>query len=188
MRVYSIIIWNLEKKVQLSELVNLEDFNFWEKSIALNIIRKISQLTIEVTEPGKQISILHEGYLCHVLNRNNGLACAIITDQEYPSRVSFDIIIYYSDQYYKEYGLNFPSEPFLYDYIIEIQNPKDIDKLTKIKNDIDNTKEIVLETIEQLISRGEKLENLNNKSNKLVDDAKKFQTQSQELNACCNIL
>ena len=31
----------------------------------------------------------HEGHLCHVQMRANGLACCIITDQDYPSRVAF---------------------------------------------------------------------------------------------------
>lgn len=188
MRVYSIILWDPQLKVQISELVNLEDFSFWQKSTVLDIIREVSRLTIGLTVLGKQTSVVHEGYLCHVMHRKDGLAGAIITDEEYPSRVAFDLLHDYSDKYFQKYGLKACKETFLPEYIIKIQNPEDIDKLMKIKKDIDETREVVLETIEQLINRGEKLENLEHRTDELLREAKKFKTQTEDLNSCCIIL
>lgn len=174
MRVYSIVTYQAQSCQ--SEITYLNDFSFWQRSTVLQIIRDVSRISIGLTKVGQQQSIIHEGYLCHVINQSNGLSGAIITDEEYPSRIALNILFDY---------LNHPFPP---EDLVKFQDPTNFDKLTKIKKDLDDTREIVLHSIEQLIERGEKLENLEERTDILVKEARKFKTQTDELNSCCIIL
>lgn len=46
--------------------------------------------------------------------------------------------------------------PPLQEHLIKFQDPSEADKLMKIQKDIDQTRETVIKTIDQLLQRGEK--------------------------------
>jgi synaptobrevin family protein YKT6 len=63
-----------------------------------------------------------------------------------------------------------------------------IDKIDVIDKKIDDTKLIIAESINKLINRGEKIDDLLIKSDELSDLSKNFFKDSQKLNRCCTIL
>lgn len=71
--------------------------------------------------------------------------------------------------------------------IAKYQDPLQADKLGKIQKDLDDTKIVLHETIDSLLARGEKLENLVDKSNDLSLASKMFYKQAKATNSCCKM-
>ena len=62
------------------------------------------------------------------------------------------------------------------------------DKLTKIQRDLDDTKVVLHQTIESMLNRGEKLENLVDKSSDLSMASQMFYKQARKTNSCCRLM
>jgi synaptobrevin family protein YKT6 len=72
--------------------------------------------------------------------------------------------------------------------LAKYQNPTEADKVLKIQKELEETKQIVVKNIDQLLERGEKLDDLAQKSNDLSFQSKAFASRAEDLNRCCVIL
>lgn len=90
--------------------------------------------------------------MCHVYVRGDNLAGVVISDHEYPSRVSHTLITKILDEFSQKYppnswphlqepDVNFPQ---LNTYLSKYQNPKEADAMTKIQQELDETKIILV--------------------------------------------
>lgn len=79
--------------------------------------------------------------------------------------------------------INFTALPPL---LAKYQDPKEADAITKMQNDLDETKIILRNTIEQVLERGEKLDELVNQSENLSLQSKAFYKTAKKTNSCCN--
>jgi synaptobrevin family protein YKT6 len=70
------------------------------------------------------------------------------------------------------------SMPELKDYIVKYQDPQQADSIMKIQKELDETKVILHKTIESVLHRGEKIDNLVAKSDGLSAQSKMFYTQA----------
>jgi synaptobrevin homolog YKT6 len=69
------------------------------------------------------------------------------------------------------------------------QTPEKIDKIAKIMKEIDDTYEIMMQNLDHVLRRGERLEDLLDKTKEISVAAKGFARRSEKLNdRCCNIL
>jgi len=186
---------SLKQPVTLAGAYYLNDFMFWERSSARDIVRFVSREVVGRSRPGDRNSVLHQGHLCHAYVRGDSLACAVICDEEYPQRVAFSLIHSVIDKFIAK---EFPWQatqadtefefPILEDLVEKYQDPTEADSLMKIQKDIDSTKDTVIRTIDQLLDRGEKLENLAARSDDLSFQSRVFVEKSSEMNSCCVIL
>jgi synaptobrevin family protein YKT6 len=64
------------------------------------------------------------------------------------------------------------------------QDPN-VDPMMRVQKDLDETKAVMVKTMENLIGRGEKLEHLMETSNDLSGQAKLFHKQAKKTNSCC---
>lgn len=197
MKLYSIMLFNKvnDNAVTLASAYYLNDFMFWERSSARDIIRFVSREVVNRLQLGSRDSIIHQGHLCHAYVRFDNLSCAIISDEEYPQRVVFTLIHDIINKFeFKEFPWKnvISDTEFTFDclkeLLIEFQDPKEADKLLKIQEDLDQTKETVIRTIDQLFDRGEKLEILAAKSDDLSFQSRVFVDKSKDMNSCCVIL
>ena len=67
------------------------------------------------------------------------------------------------------------------------QNPIEADKILQIKQEIDEAKLILLNSIDNLLDRGERMDQLLDKTEKLAEDSFLFRKKARDLN-CCIIL
>lgn len=92
-------------------------------------------------------------YMCHVYVRGDNLAGVVISDHEYPSRVSHTLITKILDEFsqkipasswssIQERDVTFPQ---LNTYLAKYQNPREADAMTKIQEDLDETKIILVQ-------------------------------------------
>ncbi len=147
------------------------------------------------TEPGQRQSITHESYVVHCYVRSDGLAGAVTTDLEYPSRVAFVLLTQLLDEYMSAMGSSWQntSEPYsieyapLEEYLVKYQDPAAADKVTKIQKDLEDTTQILHKTIDSVLERGTKLDSLVERSDDLSRQSKMFYKQAKKTNSCCVI-
>ncbi len=72
--------------------------------------------------------------------------------------------------------------------IAQYQQPDKVDNIMQIEKDLDETKAVLVKSIDQLLVRGEKLEDLAQKSQDLSFQSKAFMKKSEDLNSCCTII
>lgn len=147
------------------------------------------------TQPGQRQSITHESYVVHCYVRSDGLAGSVVTDQEYPSRVAFVLLTQVLDEFTTEYGNSWRDNTQAYtmnfapleEYLVKYQDPAAADKVTKIQKDLDDTTQILHKTIDSVLERGVKLDNLVERSDDLSKQSKMFYKQAKKTNGCCVI-
>eukprot|EP00968_Pinguiococcus_pyrenoidosus_P006316 scaffold433_cov257-Pinguiococcus_pyrenoidosus.AAC.12 len=79
------------------------------------------------------------------------------------------------------------SFPQLQEAIIRFQDPAEADSIVKIQKQIDETKDVLHNTIDNLLARGEKLDRLVERSDELSMQSKMFYRQARKTNSCCVI-
>jgi len=147
------------------------------------------------TQPGQRQSVEHEGYVVHCYVRSDGLGGTVTTDHEYPARVAYSLITQLLDDFVQEHGDSWKTQTTpesmafaqATEYLEKYQNPAEADKVTKIQNDLDETTQILHKTIDSVLERGVKLDNLVDKSNDLSAQSKLFYKQAKKTNSCCVI-
>lgn len=145
------------------------------------------------TEPGQRQSVEHEGYVVHCYVRSDGLGGTVTTDGEYPARVAFVMLGQLLDEFAQKQGdswttVSTPESvtfPPAEEYLQKYQNPAEADKVTKIQKDLDETTQILHKTIDSVLERGVKLDNLVEKSNDLSAQSKLFYKSAKKTNSCC---
>ena len=80
---------NNGEPVILSQAFEVSEFGFFQRGGVREMLTFFTRTFVKRTGLGKRQCVEHEGHLCHVQMRANGLASCIITDQDYPSRVAF---------------------------------------------------------------------------------------------------
>lgn len=200
MKVISLIILATRESspaIQLASEFNLSDFSFFTRSSVKEVACFVSREVVTRSAPGSLLSVEHKDFLCHVRVCMNGLAAAVLADQEYPARVAFGLIQEALDLFNKNYNETqwgkFTSDTALpvngLDTLLaKFQKPEEADKILKIQKELDETANILRKNIEDLLSRGEKLETLAAQSEDLSYQSKAFVKQAEKLNSCCTIL
>jgi synaptobrevin homolog YKT6 len=129
----------------------------------------------------------------HVYVRHDGLAGTVTADMDYPPRVAFVLLMNMMEQYgeqvqwqgeLREEALQFAP---LNQAIIDYQDPAKADKITKIQKDLDDTTTVLHKTIESVLERGVKLDDLVDRSDSLSRQSKMFYKQARKTNSCCVI-
>lgn len=151
---------------------------------------------MERTPGATRQSVKQDVYMCHVYVRGDSLAAVLIADHEYPQRVAHTLLTKVMD----DFTLKVPKELWpttaencadfspLPAYLAKYQDPREGDALTRIQDDLDETTIILKNTIEAVLDRGEKLDDLVEKSNQLSYSSKTFYKTAKKTNSCCTFL
>mmetsp|Transcript_18567 Transcript_18567/g.40430 ORF Transcript_18567/g.40430 Transcript_18567/m.40430 type:complete len:201 (+) Transcript_18567:109-711(+) len=173
----------------------LSSFGFFQRPTIKEMLGFLTRTFMKRTEPGQRQSITHENYVVHCYRRSDGLGGTVTTDLEYPSRVAFVLLTQFLDEFTNSVGDTWKScttpesmsFPAMEEYLQKYQDPSAADKITKIQNDLDETTQILHKTIDSVLERGVKLDNLVERSNDLSAQSKMFYKQAKKTNSCCVI-
>jgi synaptobrevin homolog YKT6 len=132
--------------------------------------------------------------MCHVYVRSDNLSAVLVADHEYPGRVAHTLLTKVCDDFTAKISVdqwtngNESTIAFtqLPTYLSKYQDPREADALTKMQGDLDETKIILRNTIEAVLERGEKLDDLVAKSEDLSVQSKAFYKTAKKTNSCCN--
>ncbi|KAF2712596.1 synaptobrevin [Pleomassaria siparia CBS 279.74] len=158
------------------------------------------------TRPGMRQTVEEKeddkGFTIHAYGRTEGICGIIVSDKEYPSSVAHPILSKICDEFLTKYprtayanvtkqaaGATPPlTFPELKDYIVKYQDPQQADSIAKIQRELNDTKDVLHKTIESMLERGEKIDNLVAKSDGLSAQSKMFYTQAKKQNSCCLVM
>jgi synaptobrevin family protein YKT6 len=184
MRLTSIYIGKLVGNV-LEEIFFQEDlrpFSFFQRSVLKESLRFCSSLIAQRTPKGQRQMVLPEDerfkFACYT--RTDQISVVITTNKDYPERVAFDLIKKVLQVLEEE-----NHETKLKDLFSAYLEPSEFDKLLRVQQTLDDVKNVMHKNIEELLERGERLDDLVIKSTKLSDTSKLFYKQAKKQNQCC---
>ncbi|KAF9074393.1 snare-like protein [Rhodocollybia butyracea] len=180
----------------LATASDLSQFSFYQKGSVGEFMGFLSRTVAERTPQGQRQSVQENNYVAHVYNRGGAeqLAAVIITDQEYPVRPAFSILTKVLDDFITKVPQSSFSTPSainfteIQTYVSKYQDPKQADTIMRIQQELDETKIVLHKTIESVLERGEKLDNLVDRSNALSAQSKMFYKTAKKQNSCCIIM
>ncbi len=127
--------------------------------------------------------------------RTDGLCGCVTCDSEYPPRVAFTILTkiledftQFKSDWRTETRNEYVTWPQLENDIIRYQDPANADQLMRIQRNLDETKEVLHQTIDSVLARGEKLEDLVERSGELSAQSKLFYREAKRANSCCSVV
>ncbi|ORC83414.1 vesicle-associated membrane protein (VAMP) [Trypanosoma theileri] len=142
-----------------------------------------------------KVSYQYESHVYHFLVENEIVYCCI-SGSDYKSRTVFGFLMQIRDSFKSQFAGSANRYPRSSDITPAVcskfcttlatstrtfnENPQ-ADKIGKINDQIDNTKQIMLENLDRLIDRGERIENLCDKTEQLRDEAQFFHSSAREL-------
>lgn len=198
MKLYSlaVVYKGVDKANKLSSAYALDSFGYFQRGSVKEFMDFTTKIIVERTSTAQRASVKEQDYMCHVFVRSDSLAGVLISDHEYPQRVSFTLLNKVLDEFAAKYppdgwsdgsqsDIKFPEGE---QYLVKYQNPKEADAMTKIQSDLDETKIILHNTIDAVLQRGEKLDDLVEKSEGLSMQSKAFYKTAKKTNQCCVIL
>ncbi|KAL4635989.1 hypothetical protein GN956_G13167 [Arapaima gigas] len=195
MKLYSLSVLykGASKSNLLKAAYDLSSFSFFQRSSVQEFMTFTSALIVERTSLGSRASVKQQEYLCHVYVRNDSLSGVVIADSEYPQRVCFTLLDKVLDEFSKQVeSRDWPSGTpdtirytALDSYLAKYQNPREADAMSKVQAELDETKIILHNTMESLLERGEKLDDLVQKSEHLGNQSKAFYKTARKQNSCC---
>ncbi|OCT90026.1 synaptobrevin homolog YKT6-B [Xenopus laevis] len=198
MKLYSLsVLYKGENKVHLlKSAYDVSSFSFFQRSSVQEFMTFTSQLIVERSDKGSRSSVKEQEYLCHVYVRNDSLAGVVIADNEYPPRVCFTLLEKVLEEFSTQVDrIDWPSGSpatiqynALDSYLSKYQNPRDADPMSKVQAELDETKIVLHNTMESLLQRGEKLDDLVSKSEVLGTQSKAFYKTARKQNSCCDIM
>lgn len=184
------------KVITLKSANDLSSFGFFQRNSVQEFMKFTSQILVERTPAPTRTSVREQEYMCHVYVRSDKLAATIISDHEYPHRVAHTLL----NKVLENFASQVPAASWeteiensvafsgLEGYLTKYQNPVEADAMTKIQADLDETKIILHNTIEAVLERGEKLDDLVAKSEDLSSQSKAFYKTARKANSCCILL
>ena len=172
---------------------DLQSFGFFQRSSVQEFMSFVSKTIVERTQVATRQSVKEGDYMCQVYV-GDSLSGVLITDHEYPSRVAHTLISKVLDEFAgkippsiwpsaNESTIDYTQLPV---YLSKYQNPREADAMTKMQDDLDETKIILHSTIKAVLDRGEKLDDLVAKSDSLSMNSKAFYKTARKTNSCCN--
>ncbi|KAG6918231.1 hypothetical protein DXG01_015824 [Tephrocybe rancida] len=182
--------------VVLSNANDLSSFSFFQKGSVGEFMSFLSKTVAERTLQGQRQSIQEKDYTAHVYNRGGAeqLAAVIITDQEYPVRPAFSLLTKLLDDFTAKVPRSSFDNPAaiayadINDYIQKYQDPRQADTIMRVQQELDETKIVLHKTIESVLQRGEKLDNLVDRSEALSAQTRMFYKTAKKQNACCVVM
>ena len=135
----------------------------------------------ERTRPGQRQDVEEQDLTFHAYGRTEGVCGIIISDQQYPPLVAHQLLSKVVDEFLSvhpraEWSTGEPTltMPQLKEYITKYQDPNQADNILKIQKELDETKIVLHKTIESVLQRGEKIDDLVAKSDGLSSQSKMF--------------
>ncbi|BAE59116.1 unnamed protein product [Aspergillus oryzae RIB40] len=176
--------------VELCAERELSSYSRFTRGSISEFMTMFSKTVAERTKQGQRQDIQEQGkyFTFHVYARTQGIAGVIISDNEYPSLAAHQILSKVLDEFLTlnpnagtaTQPVSFPS---LKTYISAYQDPHQVDSIMKIQKELDETKIVLHKTIESVLERGEKIDDLVNKSEGLSSQSKMFYTSAKKQNS-----
>ncbi|KAL5532255.1 YKT6 [Sanghuangporus sanghuang] len=204
MKIYALSILNVTpggSAKMLTSASDLSSFSFYQRGTISEFLAFFSGLVSERTQPGERQSFTDvdkkdSEYVFHCYNRGGpeSIAAVMVSDKEYPRRAAFSVLTKAletfttkvpASSYSNPSSISFPD---LKEFVAQYQDPRNADSIMRLQGELDETKLVMHQTIESVLKRGEKLDDLVARSEMLGSQSKRFYTTAKKQNSCCVIM
>lgn len=201
-RIFSVMIFNRfsdESCYLLCRYDDLSSIFFLARSQFSELLLHLNRQLILATSPGLRQSVtldregIREHVRAHCFSTRMKLAGVIITDIEYPPRVAHQLLNKLLNEAFNLWEMDLPnvdvdySLPSLDNLLTKYDNPEEFDSALRLEREVDETRKILLLTVDQLMLRGEKIEDLAGKTKDLKYQSRVFHKNAKEMKPCCLI-
>lgn len=195
MKLFSVMICYKGATVRtLKGAYDLQSFSFFQRGSVQEFMVFTGKILVERSSAPSRSTVSEQEYMLHCYIRNDGLAGVIIADKEYPQRVAFNLLTKLLDEFSQqvpasewptvaENSVQFNKAEV---YLAKYQDPHQADAMTRLQDELDETKIVLHDTIQKVLERGEKLDDLVTKSDSLSEQSKMFYKSARKMNKCCN--
>lgn len=179
------------------ELVSEKELSAYSRFTRQNygeFMTMFSKTVAERTRPGQRQDVEEQDYTFHAYGRSEGVCGIIISDHEYAPLAAHQLLSKVLDDFLASHPKSAwangqpQTMPELKEYITKYQDPTQADGIMKIQRELDETKIVLHKTIESVLQRGEKIDDLVAKSDGLSAQSKMFYQQAKKQNSCCLIM
>lgn len=181
--------------VELVSEKELSAYSRFTKNNYGEFMTLFSKTVAERTRPGQRQDVEEQDYTFHAMGRSEGICGIIISDHQYPSLVAHQLLSKVVDEFLSNHprstwATGEPTLAFseLKEYLAKYQDPQQADSILKIQKELDETKIVLHKTIESVLQRGEKIDDLVAKSDGLSAQSKMFYQQAKKQNSCCIVM
>ena len=151
------------------------------------------KLLSDRTQLGDRQSVKEGEYMVHAYaNSSTSLVGVVFSDHDYQQRVAHNLLTKILDDFAAQVPRSsWPVEAKVNGFgelevmLNKYQKPEEADPMTKVQNELDETKIILHNTIAAVLDRGEKLDDLVFKSEGLSLQSKTFYKTARKTNSCC---
>ncbi|RSL80051.1 hypothetical protein CEP51_006854 [Fusarium floridanum] len=167
------IVRNEDKPaVELVSEKELSAYSRFTKNSYGELMTLFSKTVAERTRPGQRLDVEEHDLVSHAFGRSEGI-CGILIAHQLLSKVVDEFLSKHPRSTWAtgEPTLAFPE---LKDYLSEYQDPQQVGSILKIQKELDETKIVLHKTIESVLQRGEKIDDLVAKSDDLSAQRKMF--------------
>lgn len=182
----------------ISSAIDVSSVGFFQRSSAKEFLVFLARTVAGRITKGSRASVTENGHVIYCQSLTSGLVGLAITDAEYNSRVAFTLVSNvlgnFMDQFTGKWeGADGAKDNFipwreLETELVRYQNPEEADKILKIRKDIEETKVVMYDAIDKVLARGEKIDNLVQKSEDLSGASKSFYKTAKKTNSSCCIV
>lgn len=139
--------------------------------------------------------ITPSGLTFHAYGHTEGIAAILISEHNYPSRVAHELLSIVINEFLTKHPrsswansnptISFPE---LEKYLVKYQDLNAVDRIKNVQDELDGVKATLYQTMDTLLERGEKLDDMVTKSEVLSAQSKMFYTQAKKQNSCCVVM
>lgn len=200
MKLTTVQLWKYngpdKEPTQLGAAADLSTFGYFQRGTVGEMLTFVGRTVARKTQVGQRQTVQQEEYYCHAFNKD-GLVGIAFVDADYPARAGFCVVSKVLEDFQVLHGDSWRGvttdtpdlgSEMLQQALVKYQNPEAADKLAKIQRDLDETKIILHKTIESVLDRGEKLDQLVDKSADLSMASQLFYKQAKKANSCCRFM
>lgn len=185
------------KAIEVAVAVDVNPFPYFKRGTIKEFIKFHARTIMERTESGKRLSVQLEQNMgqAHAWVHPSGLGGCVLSGPDYPMRVAYQLISEVIRIFLEKMPGKWENVTADVDLAAQIpemealfkkfQNPEEADKITKIEKDLDDVKCVVVQSMEDILKRGENLESLMAKSNDLSASSTQFYRTAKKNNQCC---
>ncbi|KAJ4390743.1 palmitoyltransferase [Gnomoniopsis smithogilvyi] len=191
-----------EKSEELVAEKELSAYSRFTRTNYAEFMTVFAKTVAERTAPGQRQDVEQQDFTFHAYGRSEGVCGIIITDQQYPQMVAHQLLSKVVDEFLGAHpqstwavgnpnlnaGAKAKTQQELKDYLAKYQDPQQADSIMKIQKELDETKITLHKTIESVLQRGEKIDDLVQKSDGLSAQSKMFYQQAKKQNSCCVVM
>ncbi|KAK9509477.1 hypothetical protein O3M35_006787 [Rhynocoris fuscipes] len=155
-----------------------------------NFAEVTQQILAKISPEDGKLTLSHNSYLFHYICEN-GIIYLCITDDVFERARAFMFLSNIKRKFISMFGtrantaiayaMNNEFSPILRTQIKQFTETKEFDSISKVNSELDELKNIMVRNIDDIVSRGENLNLLHEKSENLTATSVSFRTQSRNL-------